>query len=111
MRGALRCTAPMNAPGPPPSMPNRMRRFPSPALVPEIIASPDLFLDLGQTEHAAVGGMVGAGLRKIVESRACGLGDVGGAERRALRRPLFGALDAAFPFEDCPTAEFVIRYV
>jgi hypothetical protein len=30
----------MNAPGPPPTIPKRMRRFASPALVPEIIASP-----------------------------------------------------------------------
>src|ERR1700687_3589131 len=109
MRAAMRGTAPMNAPGPPPTMPHRMRRFPSPALVPEIIASPGLFLDLVQTEHAAVGGMVGAGLRKIIESGTCRLDDVMGDERRALGGALLGALDAAFPFEDGPAVETVLR--
>src|SRR5260370_10355503 len=101
MRAAMRCTAPINAPGPPPTMPSRMRRFPSPAFVPEIIDSPDC-LDLGQTEHAAVGCKVRPGLRKIIEGRACSLNDVGWDERRAFGNPLLCPLDAAFPFDHRP---------
>src|SRR6266446_2923589 len=53
--------------------------------------------------------MVGAGLRKIIETRACSLDDVVGDERRALGRSLLGALDTAFPFEDGPAVEAVLR--
>src|SRR6266404_2473445 len=108
MRAAMRCTAPINAPGPPPTMPSRMRRFPSPAFVPEVIDSPDC-LDLGQTEHAAVGCKVGAGLRKIIERRACSLNDVVRDEWRAFGSALLCALDAAFPFEHGPAIVSVLR--
>src|SRR6266852_6170496 len=52
--------------------------------------------------------MVGAGLRKIVESRACSLDDVPRDERRAFGGALLGALDAAFPLEDRPAVEAVL---
>src|SRR5712664_3262962 len=53
--------------------------------------------------------MVGARLRKIIERRACSLDDVVGDERRAFGSALLGALDAAFPLEDGPTVETVLR--
>src|ERR1700686_740610 len=108
MRAAMRCTAPMNAPGPPPTIPSRMRRFPSPAVVPEIIRVTNN-LDLRKTEHAAVRGLIRAGLREIVKRRTGSLNDVVRNERRAFRGALLRALDAAFPFEDGPTVEIVLR--
>src|ERR1700756_2644014 len=68
-----------------------------------------LILDLDQTEHPAIGGLIGAGFCKIVERRAGGLNDVPRDEGSAFGRALFGALDAAFPFEDGPAVKIVLR--
>src|ERR1700688_1530931 len=66
-------------------------------------------MDLRETEHAAVGGLIRAGLRKIVKRRAGSLNNMVRDERRAFRGALLRALDAAFPFEDGPTVEIVLR--
>src|SRR5882762_11841311 len=72
-------------------------------------SSPHLILDLGQTEHPAIRGLVRAGFCEIVERRAGGLNDVPGDERSAFGRALFGALDAAFPFKDGPAVKIILR--
>src|SRR5438445_5928583 len=68
-----------------------------------------LILDLGQTEHPAIRGLVRARFCEIVERRAGGLNDVPGDERSAFGRALFGALDAAFPFKHGPAVKIVLR--
>src|ERR1700689_180445 len=66
-------------------------------------------MTLPQAEHAAVGGLVGAGGGEVVESCGGGLDDVARDEGGAFGRALFGALDAAFPFQDGPAGEIVLR--
>ena len=61
-----------------------------------------------QTQHAAVCGLVCAGAREIVEGGAGGLNDVAGDEGRAFGGALFGAFDAALPFEDGPAWKTVL---
>src|SRR5882757_7347365 len=98
----MRWTAPMNAPGPPPIMPSRMRRngrFSVIVLVPA----------LSEAEHAAVGGLVGAGPSEVVEGARRRLDDVPLDEGSAFGRALFAALDAALPLEHRPAGVVVLR--
>ena len=62
-----------------------------------------------QTEHFAVGGLVGAGSGEVVEGGGGCLDDVARDEGGAFGGALFGGLDAAFPFEDGPAGEIVLR--
>ena len=64
---------------------------------------------LSEAEHFAIGSLVGAGGGEIVESCGCRLNDVARDEWGAFGGALFGAFDAAFPFEDGPTGEIVLR--
>src|ERR1700685_4446729 len=64
---------------------------------------------LSKAEHAAVGGLVGAGGGEIVEGGGGGLDDVARDEGGAFGGALFCALDAAFPFEHGPAGEIVLR--
>src|SRR5258708_13553801 len=65
--------------------------------------------ELGQTEHAAVGCIIRAGLCKIIEKRAGRLDDVVRDKRRPFGRSLLCALDAPFPFQDRPAVETPLR--
>src|SRR6185437_1693356 len=77
-RMAMRCTAPMKALRPPPTMPTRNLACPPPSGVAYTIASA---LD---AEQFLVGREVGAGRREIVEYPVGHLDDVVGDELRAL---------------------------
>src|SRR6476646_6301464 len=101
----MRCTAPMNAPGPPPTMPRRTRRL-WPSLEDSIGMSCSLSAD---TQHFAVRFHVSARLGKIVERAFGSLNDVLRNERRAFLCALLAILDAALPFEYRPTRIVVLR--
>jgi hypothetical protein len=66
-------------------------------------------LDLGQTEHPAIGGLIRAGFCKIIERRARRLDNVPRDEGGTFGCALFSAFDAAFPLEDGPAVEIVLR--
>src|ERR1700694_3555316 len=66
-------------------------------------------MDLRKAEHSAVRGLIRARLREIVERRAGSLNNMVRYEGSAFRGALLRALDAAFPFEDGPTVEIVLR--
>src|ERR1700746_798144 len=106
MRAAMRCTAPINAPGPPPTMPRRSRRS-----LPSFLASTGLVGPLSgrKPQHSPVGFLVRTGFCKIVERALGDLNDVPLDKRRALPRALLAALQAAFPFEHCPAIKTVLR--
>src|SRR5258708_38994491 len=65
--------------------------------------------DLRETEHAAIRGLIRAGLCEVIERRARCLNYMACDEWSALGSALLGALDAAFPFEDRPTVEIILR--
>src|SRR4051812_12599393 len=106
-RAAMRWTAPMKAPRPPPTMPRRnlRRRVPLGEL-PLIIMA---FLPGSQSKHLAVGRIVGAGFGEVVENPFGHLDDVRLDEGRTFRRTLFRVLRAAFPFQHGPAVEAVLR--
>src|SRR5438445_397836 len=106
MRAAMRCTAPINAPGPPPTMPRRSRRS-----LPCFLDSAGMFglLSCRKPQHSPVGFLVRTGFCKIVERALGDLNDVPLDKRRALPRALLAALQAAFPFEHCPAIKTVLR--
>src|SRR6266566_7657578 len=106
MRAARRCTAPINAPGPPPTMPRRRRRC-----MPSSLDSAGMFtlLSCRKPQHSPVGLLVRTGFCKVVEGALGDLNDVPLDKRRAFPRALLAALQATFPFEHCPTIETVLR--
>src|ERR1700675_3354735 len=101
MRAARRCTAPMNAPRPPPTMPSRSRRETEPSCLPSMAMS-------GDPQQLAVGRVVRATGGEVVERAAGGGNQVAVDERRALGRTLFAVLDAAFPFQHRPAVKAVL---
>src|SRR6516162_1021974 len=105
MRAAMRCTAPINAPGPPPTMPRRRRRC-----LPCCLDSAGMFtlLPCRKPQHSPVGFLVGTGFCKIVERALGDLNDVPLDKRCALPRALLAALQAAFPFEHCPAIKTIL---
>src|SRR5207248_946674 len=106
MRAAIRCTAPMNAPGPPPTMPSRMRRC-----LPCVLDSPGMFPFLSRREpqHSPIRFLVRSGFCKIVKRSFGCLDNVPRNEGRALPRPLLAALHTTLPFEHRPPVEVVLR--
>src|SRR5579885_1446213 len=62
-----------------------------------------------EAQHAAIGLLIRAGTGEIVESGFRGLNDVTGDKGSAFARALFGALDAALPFEHGPAIVAVLR--
>src|SRR5215471_20766085 len=106
MRAARRCTAPMNAPGPPPTMPSRIRRC-----FPCVLDSPGMFafLSCGESQHPPVRFLVRARFCKIVKSALGRLDNVPRNKRRAFPRSLLAALHAALPLEHSPALEIVLR--
>src|SRR5262245_57698093 len=63
----------------------------------------------GEPEHAAVGGLVGAGTAEIVECLIGHADQVVGDELRAFAGALLRVLDAALPFEHRPPGVVVLR--
>src|SRR5262245_11997167 len=99
----MRCTAPMNAPWPPPTMPRRSRRPSLPSPLPSIAMPPSS----ADAEHAPVRRLVGALADEVLER---GLGhpdEVRGDELGALARAVLGMLQAAFPLQHRPAAVIV----
>src|SRR6266516_992305 len=92
MRAQSRCTPPMNAPRPPPTMPSRSGGTMS-----------------GDAEHAAIRGLVGAGTGEIVERLLGHTNDVVGDELRPLAGAVLRMLDAALPLEHRPAGIVVLR--
>src|SRR5690242_18353263 len=106
MRAAMRCTAPMNAPGPPPTMPSRIRRC-----FPCVLDSPGMFafLSCREPEHPAVRFLVRAGFCKIIKRPFGRLDYVPRNKRRPFSRSLLAALHAALPLQHRPSIEIVLR--
>src|SRR5882762_10048342 len=65
--------------------------------------------NLRETEHAAIRGLIRAGLCEVIERRARCLNYMACDEWSTLGRTLLGALDAAFPLEDRPAVEIILR--
>ncbi len=102
-RIAIRCTAPMKALRPPPTMPTRRRR-------------PPVALVAGRVHHRLqaptpssfeIGRAIGAGGGEIVERVVGHLDDMVGDEFRALARRDFRVLQAALPLVDRPTGKII----
>src|SRR5919108_3193444 len=106
MRAAMRCTAPMNAPGPPPTMPSRIRRC-----FPCILDSPGMFAFLSRCEaqHPPIRFLICPGFCKIVKRALSRLDNVPRNKRRTFPRSLIAALHATLPFEHRPSVEIVLR--
>src|SRR6266550_3663918 len=92
MRAHSRCTPPMNAPRPPPTMPSLSGWAMS-----------------GDAEHPAICGEVGAGAGEIVERLFRHAEDVVGDELRSLAGAVLRVLDAALPLEHRPARIVVLR--
>src|SRR5438270_10546645 len=101
----MRCTAPIKAPRPPPTMPSRSRRATPPSGLPSMVIA----LSSTQAQHAPVRGDIGAGGGKIVERLAGRGDDVVGDERGAFGGALLGVLQRAFPLQHGPAVEIVLR--
>src|SRR5690606_4159925 len=102
MRDAIRCTAPMNAPEPPPTMPSLMRGS-NEAVVPSVAIGSIL----SNSEQPPVGRVVRPAGREVVE---CLLGDANDVvldEFSAFACPVLGMLERAFPFDHGPAVEVV----
>src|SRR5437867_5469007 len=92
MRAHSRCTPPMNAPRPPPTMPSLSGWAMS-----------------GDAEHTAIRGEVGAGAGEIVERLVRHPDDVVGDELRPFAGAVLRVLEAALPLEHRPTGIVVLR--
>src|SRR6185369_17446233 len=107
MRAARRCTAPMKAPSPPPTMPSRTR----PLLFAESFR-PSIAIfscPLLDAEHALIGGEICAAGCEIIKGLLGHFDDVVLDEDRPFAGTFFRMLQAAFPFEDRPALETVLR--
>src|SRR5437870_9726085 len=105
----MRCTAPMKAPSPPPTMPSRMRR-PAPAGDPAafdsiVIARPS------QAQHAAQLRRVRLPAGEVVERLLGDADDVAADELGPFRGALLGVLQAALPLEHGPAVVAVLRHL
>src|SRR5690606_40045962 len=66
---------------------------------------PEIAISLLQTQHAPVGGLVGAAIGKIVERLLRNADDMVLHEFGPLARAVFGMLQAALPLNDSPTED------
>src|SRR6266581_1430084 len=85
MRAHSRCTPPMNAPRPPPTMPSRSGRDGPNSAVASTMS--------GDAEHAAVGGLVGVGAAEIVERLFRDTDDMVGDQLRAFAGAVLRVLE------------------
>src|SRR5438093_7331219 len=106
MRAHSRCTAPMNAPRPPPTMPSRSGRgAPESAVASTMLGSSP---PSGHAEHAAVRRHVAAGTGEIVECFFRDADDVVGDELRSFAGAVLGVLETAFPLQHRPAGIIVL---
>src|SRR6516225_7075713 len=89
-RAAIRCTAPMNAPCPPPTMPNRNLRV--------IECSSMMRADALQTQHPPDLRRIDAAASEVVEGLLRHANDVPPDEFRPFARAVFRVLQRALPF-------------
>src|SRR6185436_1074124 len=99
----MRCTPPMNAPWPPPTMPRRTRRGAAPVFAPSMAMA----RSSGDTQHLPVLSGVHTAASKVVERALGHADDVLGDERCTLARAVFRVLEAALPFQHGPPGEVV----
>src|SRR5882672_11279003 len=102
----MRCTPPMNAPWPPPTMPRRMRRGTVPVIAPSMAMAAS-----ADAQHLFVRGRVHPAAGKVVERALGHADDVVGDERRTFARTVFRVLDAALPFQHGPAGVVVGRHL
>src|SRR6478735_12452735 len=100
----MRCTPPMNAPWPPPTMPRRMRRGAATPLLPSIVI---LVSRSGDAEHLPVRCQVDPAAGEVVERPVGNADDVVGDEDRPLACAILRVLEAAFPLHHRPAREVV----
>src|SRR5690349_21288616 len=93
----MRCTAPIKAPSPPPTIPSRSRR-----VTPMSVLQAHQRADLMQ---------IGAAAGKIVKRPLGHTDDVAADEVRAFARAVLGMLEGAFPFEHRPARVVVLRHL
>src|SRR5436309_8117195 len=96
----MRCTAPMKAPWPPPTMPRRIRPV-------KFSLRPVIGISL-QPQCLLVGLDVRPPAREIVEGVLGHPDDVALDERSTLGRPLLGMLERALPLEHRPAVVVVL---
>src|SRR5271170_6684992 len=108
MRAASRCTAPMKAPSPPPTMPSLILPPSAASLRPSIaiVRSPS-----AQAERARDLLLVDAAAGEVVERLLGHANDVLLDEFGALARAVLGMLQAAFPFEHRPRRIAILRHL
>src|SRR6266481_1040272 len=134
IRAAIRCTAPINAPGPPPTIPKRSRRFftslatgfavislshssPCPLCLCFSVNSvlslsfcsrliPGL---LRQAQHSPVRRLIRPRTREIIKRPARRLNNMALNKRRPFRRSLLTALNAALPLQHRPPRKIILR--
>ena len=94
----MRCTPPMKAPWPPPTMPMRNLRFQESMM----FSSCNYNFNLTQSENAPVRFYIRLAAREIIEGYIRGLDDVTGNKGGAFSCALFRALDAALPLQHRP---------
>src|SRR5271154_1357515 len=99
MRAASRCTAPMKAPSPPPTMPSRMRRPSAASLRPSIAMA---ILPSAQAERALDLLLVDRAGGEVVERLVGHADDVLLDKLGALARAVLGMLQGALPFQHRP---------
>src|SRR6184192_58001 len=105
MRAHRRCTAPMKAPRPPPTMPSRSGGdVRASDVASTMLGSPPS----GDAEHAPIGGHVGAGTGEIVERLFRDPDDMIGDELRPFARAILGVLETAFPLQHRPAGIIVL---
>src|SRR5271166_3535413 len=107
MREAIRCTAPINAPSPPPTMPSLILPPFFVSLRPSMAMRPSS----AQSERALDLLFVGRAAGEIVERFFGDADDVMLDEVGALARAVLRVLEAAFPFEHRPGRIAVLRHL
>src|SRR5208337_2380589 len=108
MREAMRWTAPMKAPSPPPTMPSLILVPVRASLRPSMVMGslPSL-----QSERALDLLLVDRAAGEVVERLLGNADDVMRDELGALARPVLRVLEAAFPFEHRPGGIAVLRHL
>src|SRR5271157_4268106 len=108
MREAMRWTAPMKAPSPPPTMPSLIFPPVLASLRPSMAMNP---LPSLQSERALDLLLVDRGAGEVVKRLVGDADDVVLDELGALARPVLRVLEAAFPFEHRPGRISVLRHL
>src|SRR5208337_2497268 len=108
MREAMRWTAPIKAPSPPPTMPSLIFAPVRASLRPSMVMA---LLPSLQSERALDLLLVDGGAGEIVERLLGDADDVLRDELGALARPVFRVLETALPFQHRPGGIAVLRHL